>query len=77
VAKKPYTHNIVLTKVAQKIKQLRLDSGYTSYEAFALDHDIDRKQYWRIENGTNLTLKTLTTILNAHKTSFEDFFKGL
>lgn len=77
MAKKPYLHNIILTKVAQKLKQLRIDAGYTSYETFALDNDLDRKQYWRIENGSNLTLKTLVTILNKHKISLEDFFKGL
>lgn len=75
MAKKPYLHNVVLTKVAQKLKLLRINAGYTSYETFAVDNDLDRKQYWRIENGSNLTLKTLITVLNKHKVTLEDFFK--
>lgn len=77
MAKKPYEHTIILIKVAQKLKQLRLDAGYSSYESFALDNNFDRKQYWRIENGSNLTLKTLSSILNVHKISFDEFFKGV
>ena len=77
MAKKPYAHNITLTKISQKIKHLRITAGYTSYEKFALDNDLDRKQYWRAENNSNLTLKSLITILNKHKISLEDFFNGL
>jgi hypothetical protein len=77
VAKKPLSHTLILLKVAAKLKHLRKEGGYKSYEAFALDNELDRKQYWRIENGQNLTLKTLVTILNKHKISLEDFFKGI
>ncbi len=63
--------------IAAEIRRLRIMSGYSSYEKFANEHDIDRKQYWRIENGANFTLKTLIKILNAHNISFEDFFRNL
>lgn len=66
-----------IEQIAQKIKQLRKDSGYTSYETFAYDKDLNRVQYWRIEKGHNITLKTLIKILDIHKISMEDFFKGL
>lgn len=77
VAKKPYIDEVVLASVSDKLKQLRIDSGYKSYETFALDNALDRKQYWRAENKANLTLKSLIKILNKHKISLEDFFKGI
>lgn len=42
------------------IKVLRLNKGYKSYETFAIEHNIDRKQYWRMENGANVTIKSLS-----------------
>ncbi len=66
---------IYLKKIGCCIKELRLKKGYKSYETFALDHDIDRKQYWRIENGANITVKSLLTIVKLHKISLPDFFK--
>ncbi|MBI2258363.1 MAG: XRE family transcriptional regulator [Flavobacteriia bacterium] len=70
-------HNNLQYKVSKKIKNLRIINGYTSYETFANDYDLDRKQYWRIENGSNITLKTLDKILSIHKISVSDFFKDL
>ena len=64
-----------ITQIGLKLKELRLQSGYSSYETFALDNDLDRKQYWRIENGSNITLKSLITILMIHKITLKDFFK--
>ncbi len=66
--------NDQLQKVAKKIKQLRINKGYKSYETFALDHELDRKQYWRIENGSNITITTLLKILKIHRISLKKFF---
>ena len=63
--------------VADKLKQLRKEKGYTSYETFALDNGLDRKQYWRIENGSNLTLKSILKILAIHNKDLSEFFKEL
>ena len=64
--------------ISSKLKQLRIDGGYTSYEKFANQHNLDRKQYWRIEeNETNFTINSLLRILEIHKLSLEDFFRGL
>jgi len=64
-------------KVAQKLRQLRVDSGYSSYETFAFDNEINRVQYWRIENGKNITLQTLFKILKIHKITPADFFSDI
>ncbi len=66
-----------IAKIAAKLKDLRIKAGYTSHESFAWDHEINRIQYWRIEKGSNITLKTLLTILDIHKVSMSDFFKDL
>ena len=68
--------SLQIKKVAERIKQLRIESGYSSYETFAYDKEINRVQYWRIENGGNITLKTFFKLLHIHKLSPEDFFKG-
>ena len=61
-------------EIGQKLKELRIEKGFTSYENFALENNIDRKQYWRIENGHNLTLKSLIKILDIHGISLKSFF---
>jgi transcriptional regulator with XRE-family HTH domain len=63
--------------ISEKIKDLRKEKGYSSYEAFALDHGVDRKQYWRVENGANITVKTLVKILAIHNKELPAFFKEI
>jgi len=66
-----------LIRIANKIKELRIEKGYSSHETFAWDNDLNRVQYWRIEKGSNITLKTLLAILDIHKISLSSFFKDL
>ena len=61
-------------EIGQKLKAIRIAKGFTSYENFALENEIDRKQYWRIENGQNLTLKSLIKVLDIHGLSLKKFF---
>lgn len=69
------TLDALLVRIGDKVTDLRKKKGYSSYESFAYDHDIPRMQYWRVENGkTNLTLKTLHTVLSIHELTIEDFF---
>jgi transcriptional regulator with XRE-family HTH domain len=64
--------------IGEHLKELRVKHGYSSYENFAVEHDLSRMQYWRIEKGlTNLTIRSLVNILNIHKVSLEDFFMNL
>ena len=66
-----------LKQIAQKLKQLRLDKGYSSYEAFAFDHELPRVGYGRHEQGSNLTLKSLLRLLDIHQVSLADFFADM
>jgi len=65
----------LVEKISERIRQLRIEKGYSSYESFSFDHDIPRMQYWRLEKGkTNLTIKTLEKILEIHDITIQEFF---
>jgi hypothetical protein len=66
-----------IKKIANQIKELCIKKGYSSHENFAWDHNLNRVQYWRIEKGSNITLKTLISILDIHQISLSDFLKIL
>ncbi len=66
-----------IAKIAKKLQKLRKDKGFSSYENFALEHDLPRVQYWRMEKGTNFRFTSLLQILDAHGMTMEEFFKGL
>jgi transcriptional regulator with XRE-family HTH domain len=63
-----------IKRIADKIKQLRIDKGYTSYENFAYENDLSRVQYWRMEKGVNFTINYFLKILEIHKLSLNEFF---
>lgn len=63
--------------IGEKLKKLRIEKGYSSYEVFAWENEIPRVQYWRMEKGTNFTIKTLLRVLDAHSVSLQDFFDSL
>jgi transcriptional regulator with XRE-family HTH domain len=65
--------SLEITKISLAIKKLRKEKGYTSYENFALEFGLDRKQYWRVEEGANITLKTLLKILKCHDLTLKEF----
>lgn len=60
--------------LGERIRQLRIESGYSSQETFAYDAEIPRAQYGKYEKGTNMTILSLCKILKFHKMSFETFF---
>lgn len=66
-----------LEQIARKLKRLRLAKGYSSYEAFAFDHELPRVGYGRHEQGSNLTLKSLLRLLDIHQVSLAEFFADL
>lgn len=64
-----------LKKIGERFKKLRIKKGFTSYEKFAIEHELSRMHYWRMEEGkTNLTIRSIITILNIHKITIEKFF---
>ncbi|MGZ3904378.1 MAG: helix-turn-helix domain-containing protein [Bacteroidia bacterium] len=68
----------ICKEIGAGLKNLRIKNGYSSYENFAVEHGLSRMQYWRIEKGlTNLTIRSLITLLNIHKVSIEEFFLNI
>lgn len=65
-----------LGKLGEKLKKLRLKAGYKSAEIFAYDNELNRVQYWRMEKGANFTLLSLMRVLDIHKMTLGEFFKG-
>ena len=63
-----------LKKLGDRIKQLRIKKGYTSYEYFAYDHNISRAQFGRYEKGQDLRMSSLIKIVNAFGISLKEFF---
>ena len=65
----------LLPKIGMKLKQMRINKGYTSYEMFAWENKLSRIQYWKMERGTNCTLKSLNRVLEIHHLTIDQFFK--
>ncbi len=68
----------VCKEIGSKLRSLRVERGFSSYENFAIEHELSRMQYWRVEKGlTNITIRSLVKLLNIHKITVEDFFSDL
>lgn len=63
-----------LQKLGNRIKQLRVQRGYTSYEYFAYEKNISRAQYGRYEKGEDLRYSSLIKVVKAFDMSMEEFF---
>ncbi|WP_062052659.1 helix-turn-helix domain-containing protein [Aquimarina longa] len=63
--------------IAKRIKELRINAGYTSYKKFAIEHNFENKSVWRWEEGVNYTVDTLFKIMDIHNITIEEFFKGM
>lgn len=64
-----------LNKLAKRLRELRIEKGYTNYEQFAYDNHIPRAQYGRYEKGQDLRFSSLLKVLKALGISLEEFFK--
>ncbi|MHB8261014.1 MAG: helix-turn-helix domain-containing protein [Bacteroidia bacterium] len=63
-----------LKRLGERIKELRIERGYTSYEYFAYEHEISRAQFGRYERGEDLRFSSLLRVTNALGISLEEFF---
>ena len=62
-------------KIGEQLKALRIAKGFDTIDSFAEAYNIPRVQYWRMEKGTNFTIKYLLKILYIHEVTLEEFFK--
>lgn len=63
-----------LIKLGNRIKELRIAKGYSSYEYFAYEHNISRAQFGRYEKGQDLRFSSLVKIINAFGMTWSEFF---
>ncbi len=71
---KPTSDKERLKKIGERIRQLRIEKGYTSYEYFAFEHNLPRSQFGRYERGQDLKVSSLLKILDAFEMTLEEFF---
>lgn len=63
-----------IKKLANRIKSLRIEKGYSSYETFAFENGIHRAQYGRYETGTDMQYTSLLRIAKAFDMTLAEFF---
>lgn len=75
MAKKDKYTEKQLTNLGNKLRELRIEKGFTNYEQFAFEHNLPRAQYGRYEQGQDLRFSSLLKVLKAFDISLEDFLK--
>jgi len=63
-----------IKQLGARIRQLRIQKGYTNAEFFAYDHRINRSQYGKYERGEDLRFSSLLRILQIHNLTLQEFF---
>lgn len=66
-----------LSQIGNRVRALRKTNTNLSAEDFANEKGFDRVQYSRIENGANITMKTLLKVVDAHNITLKEFFSDL
>lgn len=75
MAKKDKHTQEQLNKLGNRLRQLRIEQGFSNYEQFAFEHNLPRAQYGRYEQGQDLRFSSLLKVLKALDISLEEFFK--
>jgi hypothetical protein len=72
--KKKKKANRDIQRLANRIKGLRMNQAYSSYEQFAADKEIPRTQYGRYEVGEDMRFTSLLKVVNAFGITLREFF---
>jgi len=66
----------IYKKTAKRIKDIRIERGYSNAEDFAYENDFSRSQYGKYEHelGTDMRLSTIVKITKALNISIQEFF---
>lgn len=76
--KKPVKKTKKLNKdvlaLANRLRELRIEKGYSNYENFAFDNDLPRAQYGRYEKGEDVRFSSLMKVIRAYGISPKEFF---
>jgi transcriptional regulator with XRE-family HTH domain len=66
--------NELIEQLAARIRQLRKDAGYSSFEEFANDRGIHRAQFGRYEKGQNMRYTSLVKVAGLFGMTLQQFF---
>lgn len=66
---------ILYKKVGERIEELRKDRGLTQ-EELAEKAGLNRSYFWDIENGRNISIKTLGKLTQVLNITLSEFFKN-
>lgn len=71
-----FDHDAFLVKLSRRIKQLRKQKGFKSYELFAYDIEVSRAGMSKYEAGTfdDIRMRTLLKIIDGLGITPKDFF---
>lgn len=69
-------YNYLYKKLGQRIEDLRKEKGLTQ-EQLAEKAELHRAYFWDIENGRNISIKTIYKITKALEISISEFFKDV
>jgi len=71
-----FNHDAFLTQLSKRIKKIRKEKGFRSYELFAYDIEISRAGMSKYEAGTfdDIRMRTLLKIIDGLGLSPKDFF---
>lgn len=65
----------IIKKIGDRIKAVRKAKGHKSSEKFAFQHDIDRAQYGKYEQGIiDMQISSLVKVLVALDIDIQEFF---
>lgn len=68
-------YNPLYQRIGKRIEELRKQKGLTQ-EQLAEKAGFHRAYFWDIEQGRNVSIKTIYKISKALSVSLPDFFKG-
>ncbi|PKP40521.1 MAG: transcriptional regulator [Bacteroidetes bacterium HGW-Bacteroidetes-12] len=63
-----------ILNLANRIKQLRKEKGYSSQETFAYDNDYTLSYYSRVERGEDIRFSSLVRLCKAFNIDLKTFF---
>ena len=71
-----FDHDAFLSKLSKRIKKVRKEKGFKSYELFAYDIEISRAGMSKYEAGTfdDIRLRTLMKIIDGLEMTPKEFF---
>lgn len=74
MAKHPDHIEKQLKQLGKRIRDIRKAKGYSNYEQFAFQHDLNRSSYSRFESGEDMRISSLLKVLEAFDMSLAEFF---